>query len=416
MHKQLETVVDESGIDLGAHIHLLITRGKTLRNTVRWRYISLLAVSLGVFGGLFLLMRNTLISLDVFFSGGFLVFGIGVLLVGHSSAKLRATLAAGTQIEKDLSVKMIWDQQDKNYSSISDRDLHMFDVLAVHVFKAAHTNAAQVLECPTCELLLSAISVGYKTNHAMNATFQYLEQTDAVSLGELLTSLTEAISGEQSGFIDPEGAELLTNDLIHLDCPLETLLQTTDNALVRIGQLFENQEIYYPQILQAALAAKNTLRAINEEFPTIARQRRNSRILLGVIKGDIHDIGKNIVKMFLEFNGYEIIDLGVDISPTEFVQAISQYSPDLIGISAFINTVIPVFKDTVLALRENGYTKPILAGGIAINALTVKNLKQELETAIPGESGEIFYAHNVQEVLKVANSLFQQERRFEMVT
>jgi len=416
MHKQLETVVEESGIDLGALIHLLKTRGKALRNTVRWRYISLLAFSLGVFGGLFLFLRNTLISLDVFLSVGFLVFGIGFLLVGHSSTKHRATLAVGTQIEKEHSVKMIWDQHEKHYSSISDRDLQMFDVLAVHAFKAAHTNATQVMECPTCELLLSSISAGYKKNHAMNATFQYLEQTEAVSLGELLTNLTEAISGEQSGFIDPEGAEILTHELIQLDCPLETLLQTTDNALVQIGHLFESQEIYYPQILQAALAAKNTLRAIEEEFPTMTRQGRNSRILLGVIKGDIHDIGKNIVKMFLEFNGYEIIDLGVDISPSEFVQAVSQYSPDLIGISAFINTVIPVFKETVLALREDGFTKPILAGGIAINALTVKNLKQELETAIPGESGEIFYAHNVQEVLKVANSLFQKEKSLELVT
>ena len=416
MGERLVKVAEEPILDFHAYIRVLTDRGKVIRKRVRLWYIGLLLPCMGFFGCLIYMMRNALLTLDVLLILGFSALCIGFLLVWFYVSKIHVVLAACKRAGTTKSILGIWGDQKRNYSSISHRNRHIFDSLAVHTLKAAHMDATQILECSTCELLLSAMSPEFKANHALNATFQYIEQAEAVSLGELLEKLTEAVSRVKTGFIDPEGAGAVTSDLITLGCPLETLFKALDSVLVRIGQLFETKEFYYPQVLQSALAVKNALRVVDEEFPTRTRQERTGLILLGVVKGDIHDIGKNIVKMFLEFNGYEVIDLGVDNSPREFVQAVSQYSPDLVGVSAFINTVIPTFKETVLALRKARFKKPVLVGGIAVNALTVKKLRQELEVAVPGESGEIIYAHNVQEVLKAVDKIFHQKRSLELVS
>ena len=402
-------------IDLSCNIRLLPNRGKKIQNLVRLSHIGLIMFALAAFGCMAYLMKNRLITLTELIVLGVCALVVGILIEELYVSKMHTVLAFWGSNGKIRSVLGIWNDQKRNYFSVHDRNQRMFDLLAVHTLKAAHTDANQMLDCSTCELLLSAMSPDFKVNHALNMTFQYIEQAEAVSLNELLEKLTEAVSGMNSGLIDPEGAEALTSELINLGAPIETLLENLDIALVQIGQLFERWEIYYPQVLQAALAAKNALKVVDEEFPTLVRKGRNGRILLGVVKGDIHDIGKNIVKMFLEFNGYEVIDLGVDIRPEVFVQAVYQHSPDIVGISAFINTVIPSFKETVIALRKAGFKKPVLAGGIAVNSLTIKKLEQELETEVPGNIGEIIYAHNVQGVLSSVEEILSPEQSLEMV-
>ncbi len=119
--------------------------------------------------------------------------------------------------------------------------------------------------------------------------------------------------------------------------------------------------------------------------------------------------------MFLEFNGYNVVDLGVDISPNAFIEAVRKYSPDLVGVSAFINTVIPTLKETIHSLRQTGFEKPILAGGIAVNELTVNKIKKELDNTNFESQGDLIYAHNVQGVLKEVNKILQQENYLELV-
>lgn len=401
-------MTEEESRGLRRSISSLTNRGKKIQNMARLRHIGFMSFYFTIFGCLVYLIRNWSITLDVL-----LVLGISALIIGFLIGKFyfpekRAILAFGKGNRKIKSVLGIWDNQQRNGASIHERDHRMFDLLALHAHKAAHTDVTQMMDCSSCELLFSAMSPEFKVNHALDITIRYIEQAEAFGLSELLEKLTEAVSGLKTGLIDPEGAEALTSELINLKCPIEKLLKNLDIALIQIGQLFESREIYYPQVLQAALAVKNALNVVNEEYPTLSRQGQNKRILLGVVKGDIHDIGKNIVKMFLEFNGYLVIDLGVDISPEEFVQAVSHHSPDIVGVSAFINTVIPSFKDTVLALRKAGFEKPVLVGGIAVNSLTVNKLRQELDTAVPEAIGDIIYAHNVQEVLKAVDEVIYQ--------
>lgn len=405
----------EESSDLRSFISSLTNRGKKIQNIARLRHIGFISSYLTFFGYLVYLIRKGSITLNILLVLGFSALVIGFLIEKFYLSKKRSILAFGKGNRKIKSILGIWNDQQRNGASIHERDHRMFDLLAVHAHKAAHRDTTQIMDCSLCELLLSAMSPDFKANHALNITIRYIEQAEAFGLSELLEKLTEAVSGLNTGLIDPEGAEALTSELINLRCPIEKLLENLDIALIQIGQLFESREIYYPQVLQAALAVKNALHIVDEEYPTLSRQGQKGRILLGVVKGDIHDIGKNIVKMFLEFNGYAVIDLGVDISPGEFVKAIFHHSPDIVGVSAFINTVIPSFKDTVLALRKAGFDKPVLAGGIAVNSLTVKKLKQELDSAVPEAVGDIIYAHNVQEVLKAVDEILYQKKSFEMV-
>lgn len=395
--------------DLRRSIRSLTNRGKKIQNMARLRHIGFMSFYFAIFGCLVYLIRNGSVTLDVLLVLGISALIIGFLIRKFYFSKKGAILAFGKDNRKIKSVLGIWNDQQRNGASIHERDHQMFDLLGLHVYKAAHTDVTQMMDCSSCELLFSAMSSEFKVNQALDITIRYIEQAEAFGLSELLEKLTEAVSGLKTGLIDPEGAEALTSELINLKCPIEKLLKNLDIALIQIGQLFESREIYYPQVLQAALAVKNALNVVNEEYPTFTRQGQNKRILLGVVKGDIHDIGKNIVKMFLEFNGYLVIDLGVDISPEEFVQAVSRHSPDIVGVSAFINTVIPSFKDTVIALRKAGFEKPVLVGGIAVNSLTVNKLRQELDTAVPEAIGDIIYAHNVQEVLKAVDTVIYQE-------
>ncbi len=389
-------------------VHVLNKNGKSIRKLIQIRRAALFGILFGVLGFIFYQsMYGTLSPRKYFDVSIFALFGLFV--VKSSLQKPRKIMTINEQIDTTESIMDIWELMGKWNNnieiSINEQDQQLFDLLSVHVFRVGHTNETQISECPVCERILSAITSDFKTHHELKATFHYLEQFEAVSLTELIEKLNDAISGVQTGLIDPEGADNLTAELINSNCPLETLLTTLDSALVQIGDLFESKDIYYPQVLQSALAVKNALQVIDDEFPTRSKEQKG-RILVGVVKGDIHDIGKNIVKMFLEFHGYQIIDIGIDKSPEEFVQAVFQHTPDIVGISAFINTVIPAFKQSIIALREAGFNKPVLAGGIAINKLTVNNLKAELNHTHP-QSGEIIYAHNVQEVLNIVTNTIQ---------
>ncbi len=401
-------------IDLSNYFRLLMARMRIIRRNIRLSYFGSLILYMGLSGWLINLLLDRLLTFSIFSILELSIFCFGLLSIHLFVSKKYTVLSIGKDLGNKQSVLEIWGNQKRNFLN-AIRDHRLFDLLAVHTTIEDHKESDHVLKCSTCELLLSAMSHEFKTNHALTTTFQFLEQTEAVSMTELLTKLNESISGEESGFIDPENAETLTNELVNNDCPVETVLKTLDIALIRIGNMFESREIYYPQVLQTALAVKNSLKVIDDAYPSYTKPKQAGCILLGVVKGDIHDIGKNIVKMFLEFNGYNVVDLGVDLSPNEFIEAVSKYSPDLIGVSAFINTVIPTLKETIHSLRQTGFDKPILAGGIAVNELTVNKIKKELDNTNFESQGDLIYAHNVQGVLKEVNKIFQPENYLELV-
>lgn len=147
-------------------------------------------------------------------------------------------------------------------------------------------------------------------------------------------------SAVQSGLDAGEAAEtLLNNGLIA--------------AMQEVGRLFEEGEYFVPEMLISARAMQAGMAILR---PILVEQdiQPVGKIVLGTVKGDLHDIGKNLVGMMLEGAGFQIIDLGADVSPEKFLEAIQAHQPDLVGMSALLTTTMANMEKTVRFLVENG--------------------------------------------------------------
>lgn len=135
-------------------------------------------------------------------------------------------------------------------------------------------------------------------------------------------------------------------------------------ALDKVGALYESGEFFLPQLLNAATAACAGLDLIKKEIAASGtRQVSKGRIILATVEGDIHDIGKNIVKVVLENYGYDVLDLGRDVPVQTVVDAAVENDVYLIGLSALMTTTVPAMKATIEALREAGHPCKIMVGG-----------------------------------------------------
>lgn len=138
-------------------------------------------------------------------------------------------------------------------------------------------------------------------------------------------------------------------------------------ALDKVGEDFEKGKLFLPQLIRSADAAGACFDVIKTKMKeTGSREESKGRIILATVKGDVHDIGKNIVKTVLENYGYEVIDLGKDVDPAEVVKAQKENSVKLVGLSALMTTTLPAMEETIKALRENNADCKIMVGGAVL--------------------------------------------------
>lgn len=135
-------------------------------------------------------------------------------------------------------------------------------------------------------------------------------------------------------------------------------------AMTEVGARFERGEFYVPEMLIAARAMQTGLNVLK---PLLVEGELETagRVVIGTVKGDLHDIGKNLVCMMLEGAGFEVTDLGVDVPPERFVAAVQEQEPDLVGMSALLTTTMPAMRSTIEALVEarlRGGVKVIVGG------------------------------------------------------
>ena len=134
-------------------------------------------------------------------------------------------------------------------------------------------------------------------------------------------------------------------------------------AMTEVGRLFEAQEYYVPEMLISAKAMQAGLALLKPHLAK-SNEQAGGRIVMGTVKGDLHDIGKNLVVMMLEGAGYQVLDLGVDVSPEKFIKEI-QAGAQLVGMSAMLTTTMLNMKITIDALKEAGVRDQvkIMVGG-----------------------------------------------------
>jgi 5-methyltetrahydrofolate--homocysteine methyltransferase len=162
-----------------------------------------------------------------------------------------------------------------------------------------------------------------------------------------------------------EEVKKLTEEALNRGEPPEAILKDGFiQAMDRIGVRFKSGEIYIPEVLIAARAmhaGMDVLKPILSKSTT----RLSKKVAIGTVKGDLHDIGKNLVAMMLEGGGFEVVDLGIDVSAEKFVEAIQTYKPQVIGMSALLTTTIREMKVTLEAIEKAGLRKKVktIVGG-----------------------------------------------------
>ena len=164
-------------------------------------------------------------------------------------------------------------------------------------------------------------------------------------------------------------------------------------AMDIVGRKFAKNEIFIPEMLVAAVTMKKGLDIIK---PLLKSDEIKSRgtIIMSTVKGDLHDIGKNLVIMMLQGAGFDVIDLGVDISTEKLVQKVEEIKPDILGLSALLTTTMPEILKVIEALRDKGLRKSvkIMVGGAPLN------------TAFAEKVGADGYGRNAAEAVELARS------------
>jgi 5-methyltetrahydrofolate--homocysteine methyltransferase len=192
----------------------------------------------------------------------------------------------------------------------------------------------------------------------------------------------------------------LTNIGLELDMGPETLLfDALIPSLEEVGARFERGDFFVPEMLIAGRAMSGALDVLR---PLLAETGAETvgTFLMGTVKGDVHDIGKNLVNIMLEGAGFHVIDLGVQVPPERFVEAITEHKPDIVGMSAFLTTTMPMFKANINALEKAGMRDQVIVmvGGAPVT--------QEYADAVGADA----YAPDASATVKKAKDLISRRR------
>lgn len=181
-------------------------------------------------------------------------------------------------------------------------------------------------------------------------------------MSEKLTQISEFL---QKGNL-PKVVEL-SQECVDAGMSAQEILDALLSGMGAIGERFKNNEVFVPEVLIAARAMNGGLDVIK---PLLAEEGVKSvgKVVIGTVKGDLHDIGKNLVSIMMTGAGFEVIDLGVDVSAEKYIAAFEEHGADIICMSALLTTTMTYMKDVIIALKEKGLRDKVkvMVGGAPV--------------------------------------------------
>jgi methanogenic corrinoid protein MtbC1 len=147
--------------------------------------------------------------------------------------------------------------------------------------------------------------------------------------------------------------------------PME-VLDAAREAMGIIGQRYEQGTYFLPELILSGVMLNQITEIVKPVLAEAAKVERHGKVVIGTVEGDIHDIGKDIVVFMLDVNGFEVLDLGIDVPPQKFVEAINDFQPQVVGLSGFLTLAFDAMKDTVEAIKKAGQrdkVKIMIGGG-----------------------------------------------------
>ena len=203
---------------------------------------------------------------------------------------------------------------------------------------------------------------------------------------------------------DARRVKELTEKALALGHPAETILEKgLMMGVDMISAKFRTQDVSVPETLQMTRALNSGLRVVTPAIPHA--KAKHCKALLGTVEGDLHDIGKNLVRVYLETLGIEVIDLGVDVPQEAFVEAVEVYRPSLVMLSALLTTTVPEIGATIDAIKEAGLRDQVIifAGGMSVTEQIARTAGADYYTRDALELRE-FLKGNLQKLLKSQKS------------
>ena len=164
-----------------------------------------------------------------------------------------------------------------------------------------------------------------------------------------------------------------------------------------VGQRFKVGDMFIPEVLKSAKCMHGAMDLLRPLL-TQSDQDGAGKVVIGTVQGDVHDIGKNLVRMMLEGSGFKVVDLGIDVKPEAFIEAVKEHQPDIMGMSALLTTTMPKMEETIKAIEEVGLRSQvkIMAGGAPVTQKFID------------EIGADSYGPNAAVVVEEAKRLMQQ--------
>lgn len=209
----------------------------------------------------------------------------------------------------------------------------------------------------------------------------------------------------QKGIVD--GLEKdIDEALAHYPCAIDIIEGPLMDGMNRVGTLFGEGKMFLPQVVKTARTMKHAVSILQphiEAQRTDMQRSSSGRVLLATVKGDVHDIGKNIVSVVMACNGYDIIDMGVMVSPEDIVKAALLHRPDIIGLSGLITPSLSEMAETVRQLADAGISVPVMIGGATTSALHTA-----LKIA-PAYHGPVVWVKDASQNSIIANRLLNPE-------
>jgi trimethylamine corrinoid protein len=191
-----------------------------------------------------------------------------------------------------------------------------------------------------------------------------LSENQKIAFIEQLTAAIEEGSAE-------DGSALARKAIAEGVTPLEFFSQVIQPILVGLGEAFSRLDVFLPDLMKAGMVVKAIQKNVLDEETRKSNQADSSRgkVVIGTCQGDIHDIGKSMVALMLQVNGFSVIDLGVNVSPQAFIETAQREKADIIAMSSLLTTSLPFIKDVVNRLTAFNLRSQfkVIAGGAAIN-------------------------------------------------